>query len=231
MNHSKKLIVVAMTILLALVITAVVGISKPSLAQEPQPVGSDGVSNGTGTNIIDAPPPSLTGTGVEGFTQTSVLPDEGPDLATSWLRIPGTVLKPRVSDVEWGVGGEGGGIYVTSGNRYEWFNTAVYLPQGSTVTTMRVYVKDTNASNNCQGYFTIYDLFGQIVHEYGAYSAGINGDDYFDVTVPSVVIDYGTYSYVVNWQSNSLTNDIVLYGFRLFYNPPPGFTYLPTIRK
>lgn len=230
MNPRTKFIFVSFTVLLTLVLAVGGAIGMSTKAQESEPESGGGPSYGPGTSEVSVSPPGLQGTGVEGFTPAWARPETEPELVSAWLRIPGTTLKPRESDVQWGVGGNGGSLYVTSGDMYTWFNTAVYLPHGSTVTMMRVYVKD-NAASNSQGYFTIYDLFGNIVTEWGASSSGITGDDWFDVTIPSVGIDYSSYSYVVNWQAGDTGNDTVLHGFRLYYSPPPGFTFLPNILR
>ena len=233
MNRSVKFGVFAVVALLALALVAAPSSGQPPQVQEPEPqVGV--TSTGTGTAPAELPAPNVQGTGLEGSTaqgRATGAPEEEPDLVSAYLRIPGTTLKPRVSDVEWGTSGDGGGLYATSGNVYTWFNAAVYLPHGSTVTMVRVYVGDTNGSKNCQGYFTVYDLFGNIVREWGSNSAGINGDDWFDVAIPDELINYSLYSYVVNWQANELGNDMVLHGFRIFYTPPGGKAYMPSVLR
>jgi hypothetical protein len=231
MNRSIKLGVLAVIALLVLALAAVPSSGQPSQAQEkPLPAAP---AAGTGTAPADAAPPNTQGTAVEGSVPrgAAAVHEAEPDLVSAWLRIPGTTLKPRASDVEWAAGGDGGGIYATSGNQYEWFNAAVYLPQGSTVTMLRVYVGDTNAGKTCQGYFTVYGLYGGIHQEWGGNSAGISGDGWFDVSIPNEVIDYSSYSYVVNWQAAELGSDMVLYGFRLYYTPPGGKAYMPSVLR
>ena len=200
--------------LLVLALIAGAGGDRPLQAQE------QAVVTGTGT---------AEGTAPEGGETRAK--EKEPELVSAYLRIPGTALKPRASTVEWADGGQGGGIYATSGDTYQWFNAGVYLPQGSTVTMLRVYVNDTNASNNCSAYFTVYDLWADINQEWGSTSAGIDGENWFDIDIPDEVIDYGTYSYVVNWSPRELGDDMVLYGFRIYYTPPGGKAYMPSIQN
>jgi hypothetical protein len=146
------------------------------------------------------------------------------------LRIAGAVLRPRESNVEWSAGGQGGCIYATSGDQYTWFNTPVYLPQGSTVKYFRFYWNDQNTSFNSQAYFTIYDLYGRIVDEWGIASYE-TGQSYSTTSEITHTIDYDYYAYVINWRPNVLENDMQGCGFRLFYHTPPGPIYLPLIER
>jgi hypothetical protein len=194
-----------------------------------------GVGSGRPPQAQELPAMSGTGRGTaEGFTPDggATRAQEGePELVSAWLRIPGTTFKPRQSDVDWGIGGNGGGIMATAGDTSTWFNAPVYLPHGSTVTMVRVYVHDTNGTHNCWAYFTVYDLYGEIQDEWGLSSSGINGDSWFDISIPNTVIDYSTYSYVLNWQPNELGSDVALLGARIYYTPPGGKAYVPAVLR
>jgi len=157
--------------------------------------------------------------------------DEGIEQSyDAYVRIAGSALKPRESNVEWtGVGG-GGAIYASSGSSYAVFNVPVYLPQGATVTTLRMYYSDTNASVNCSAWFTVYDLYGMIVEEWQVTSAGSAGNGFNDTSEFSHTIDYALYSYVVNWRPYELGSDMQVCGFRIFYETPPGESYVPLAR-
>lgn len=150
--------------------------------------------------------------------------------ATVSLRVTGSVLRPRESDVTFAVGSGGGCIYAASGDTNTVWNTPLYLPQGSTVTYLRMYIYDTSTANS-YGWLTYYDLYGNLVNEWGVGSSGTPGNDYYDVAIDNHVIDYANYSYVLNWRPLDTGSDMQLCGFRIFYTPPPGYTYLPNIQR
>lgn len=146
------------------------------------------------------------------------------------LRVTGSVLRPRESDVEWGVGGQGGCLYAASGDQYTWFNTPLYLEQGSTIKYFRMYYNDQNTSSNSSAYLTIYDLFGDIVEEFGVTSSG-TGETYATTAEFEHIVDYESYSYVINWCSYSLGSTQQVCGFRIYYLTPSMSAYLPLIEK
>lgn len=233
-------------------------LSPPDL---PSPAGSD-VEDGTGGEIEDEdelkPPAAASRTGEDedapDFRFSSVPVPPGtpmenlspPDLPLSaanadeaaaplasyfYLRVAGSVLRPRGSDVEWLPGGDGGCIYASSGSTSRWWNTPVYLWQGATIKYLRMYYNDTSASN-CQAYFTVYDLDGDIVDEWGVQSSGTPGNDWQTSSEFTHTVDYTSYSYVINWQPNDTGSDMQLCGFRVFYYPPTfGVAFLPSVMK
>jgi hypothetical protein len=212
MKGSIKLAVFTVVGLLILALVASPAVVQRPQAQEARPKGSapEG-STPHGDGVLAAE-------------------DEG-EAASADLRIPGTVLKPRSSTVEWGYGGQGGCTYASSGDQYVWWNTGVYLAQGATVTLLRVYVDDTNAISNSEACFTVYDLNGEIHEEWCGSGGGIGGNTFYDVPVANHVIDYSLYSYVVNWQPNDLGSDMQLCGFRISYTPPGGKAYMPAVLR
>jgi hypothetical protein len=170
-------------------------------------------------------------------------PDLPPSLATpgeaatplqtynAYLRISGAALKPRESNVDWRGAGGGGCIYASDGNTFAVFNAPVYLPQGSTVKYVRMYYNDTNAESNSQAWFTVYDLYGQIVLERSASSSGSSGTSYATSSEFTHTVDYEGYSYVVNWRPNELGSDMQVCGFRIYYHTPTGPVYLPLVAR
>jgi hypothetical protein len=147
------------------------------------------------------------------------------------VRISGGALKPRESNVEWtGVGGAGGCIYASSGSASAVFNTPLYLPEGSVVRYFRMYYNDQNASTNCSAWLTVYDLYGVVEEEWGISSSG-TGKDYVTTSQLSHEIDYGDYSYVINWRPHELGSDMQVCGFRVYYYRPPGAVYLPSVLR
>ena len=146
------------------------------------------------------------------------------------LRVAGSILRPRESNVEWSAGGQGGCLYAVSGDQYTWFNTPLYLEQGSTIKYFRMYYNDQNASSNSSAFLTIYDLYGNIVEEFGVTSSG-TGENYATTAEFEHIVDYITYSYVINWSSNSLGSTQQVCGFRIYYQTPSMSAYLPLIEK
>lgn len=141
---------------------------------------------------------------------------------TDYLRIAGSVLKPRESEVSWTGSGGGGCMYVTAGSSYSVFNVPVTLPQGSKISYLRMYFNDTNASVDSTAFFTVYDLYGDIVQEWGVNSTGSAGRGYASSVLFDHTVDYSLYSYVINWRPYDLGSDMQVCGFRLYYTPPPS---------
>jgi len=69
------------------------------------------------------------------------LPDGagGFDPLFTYVHIPGTVLLPRASTVNWGTDWTGGCIYLKSGPSYVVFNKNLHIPEGSRIDYLRVY--------------------------------------------------------------------------------------------
>jgi hypothetical protein len=155
-------------------------------------------------------------------------PDVGAAAITDF-RVPGTALKPRGDDVSYVPTAGGGCFYASSGNAFRVFNTGLYLPRGSNVLAMRMYYDDTSSSDS-RAWFSVYDLYGNLVDEWGVASAGNSGNGFNDTDTISHTIDYGVYSYAINWRPSDLGSDTQVCGFRIFYEPPPfGATYLPMV--
>jgi hypothetical protein len=158
-------------------------------------------------------------------------PPEASAAAIANFRIPGTALRPRSDDVSYVPTGGGGCFYASAGNSYRVFNTGLYLPQGSNVQVMRMYYDDTSSSNS-RAWFSVYDMYGQLVDEWAVDSAGNSGNGFRDTSAISHTIDYGSYSYAINWRPYDLGSDTQLCGFRVFYEPAPfGVAYLPIVTK
>jgi hypothetical protein len=56
-----------------------------------------------------------------------------------YVHIPGSVLLPRTSTVDWRTDGSGGCIYLKSGPTYVVFNKHLNIPDGSRIDYLRVY--------------------------------------------------------------------------------------------
>jgi len=69
------------------------------------------------------------------------LPDGagGFEAGFHYIHIPGSVLLPRRSTVQWTTNWTGGCIYLKSGPYYEIFNINLNIPEGSRIDYLRVY--------------------------------------------------------------------------------------------
>jgi hypothetical protein len=218
----------AIGVILIILMTAIamlgVGIS---LAQdqgdgEPSPdaVSTAPVSSESSAESLSQPDQS------NGINEVETAPSE---VYNASLRIPGSALRPRENNVSYTTNGNGGCSYATTGDVSTIWNTPVYLPQGATVKYMRLYGVDSSTTSNTGGWFTVYDLYGILVHEYYASSSGSGGTNYWDTSEFTQTIDYASYSYVVNWRPSELGSNLQVCGFRLFYHTPPGAVALPAI--
>lgn len=155
-----------------------------------------------------------------------------PEYNTSW-RVLGSALKPRESDVEYRTNFSGGCAYVTSGDYLTVWNTPLWLPPGAQVERVRMYFVDNDATSDTIGWFSKYDLYGNLVNEWPVGSSGSPGQGYATVQIsPTEVIDYDTYSYALNWRPCATGNTIQLCGFRTYYTAPPLYArFLPTSFK
>ena len=187
---------------------AIIGFVGPAMSQDE--LSSAGTADDTGLPAIATP------SGEDLSAQEDIAPNAA--LPTTYLRVTGSVFKPRRSDVDWANSGQGGSVYASAGNTSTWWNTPVYLPQGTVIRYVRMYYYDNSASN-CWGYFTVYDLDGDIVQEWGVSSSGTPGDSWDDTANINHTIDYSSYSYVLNWQPNHIGSTIMLNGFRIFFYP------------
>lgn len=149
---------------------------------------------------------------------------------TSW-RVIGSALRPRESDVSFSINSSGSCSYVTGGDASTVWNVTPILPQGAVVDTLRMYYDDTSGSNS-SAWFTIYDLYGDIVDEWNVSSSGSSGNGFNDSATIEHTIDYSTYAYLINWRPGTTGATMQLCGFRVFYEPPPfGHLFLPAVRS
>jgi hypothetical protein len=144
-------------------------------------------------------------------------------------RVTGSALRPRTSDVTYTVYWTGGCSYATSDDGHVW-NTPLHLPQGATVKYLRMYYRDTSASNS-SGWFSLYDLYGGLVDEWLVQSTGDTGEGFRDTDLIDHTINYNSYSYLLNWRPNDASSDMQLCGFRIFYERPPTAVALPFVPK
>jgi hypothetical protein len=152
--------------------------------------------------------------------------DASAQTASTSLRVAGSVFHPIDSTTAYSSPG-GGSIYATGTPGL--FSTPLYLPQGSNIAWARMYYLDNDATNNCVGWLTVYDLYGNIANiggvdqEWSVTSAD-TGNSYDDTPIINHKVDYTQYSYVLNWYPQAASSDIQLCGFRVFYTPPASKT-------
>lgn len=152
-----------------------------------------------------------------------------PEELISW-RVTGSALKPRENDVSYTVDGNGSCTYVTAGDAQTVWNIPVQLPQGTLVDTLRIYYFDTSDSNTT-AWFTVYDLYGDLVQEWSVSSNTVSGNSFNDSAQINHVVDYSVYSYMVNWRPIVTGSTIQLCGFRIFHDPPfYSVGFLPIVR-
>lgn len=149
-------------------------------------------------------------------------PEESNGLIVETLRIAGSTLRPRTSTDGHSASGSGGCIYNSSGSPFGVFNVPLQLPAGANVLGVRMYFNDTSASNS-SGWFTVYDLYGEIVEEFAVLSFGNTGEGFADTAPINHLIDPNAYSYVLNWRPVVAGSTMQLCGFRVIYNPPVIF--------
>lgn len=145
--------------------------------------------------------------------------DAEAPLALWSLRITGSTVRPRDSGPTQSATGQGGCIYLTGGSSAVWWNTPVYLPQGANVGSLRVFYNDAGAGN-VQGYFTVYDLYGAIFAEWGVSSSGTPGQGFLDTAAINHVVNYNSYSYVINARMTTADPAVQFCGVRIFFEPP-----------
>ncbi len=146
--------------------------------------------------------------------------EEAPCEDNACLGISGGVLRPNVNDVEWQYGGDGGCIYVESGNRNTLWSAPLYLPQGAKVTRLTMYADDSHSYRDTVAWLSIFDHSGEIVDQWGVESSGSSGMGSWSSEEFSHLVDHWQYHYVVHWQPGELGDDMQLCGFLVDYEPP-----------
>jgi hypothetical protein len=158
---------------------------------------------------------------------------QGNPNAPAWnasIRFAGSTLRPRTSGVGYDTNGYGGCIYATSGSASVVWNLPLALPNGAKVEWLRMYYYDNDTTHAMNGWFSKYDLYGNLTDEW-VVNSDDKGNYYNDVLItPTETIDYGSFSYVLNWRPNAANSNLQLCGFRLFYTVPPP-TFIPIVNR
>ena len=163
-----------------------------------------------------------------GLSDAISVKDASAQTAPSSWRVAGSVFHPIDSSTTYSSPG-GGSIYATA-NPTGLFQTPVYLPQGAIINWVRMYYTNNDATNQCDGWLTVYDLYGNIAvinsvsQEWGVSSTVNSGNSFNDTSTIDHTVDYNQYSYVINWRPNVASTNMQLCGFRIFYTAPRSRT-------
>ncbi len=160
---------------------------------------------------------------------------EDPDevMGADYAHYSGSVFVPiyadtSVNSVSYGCS------YATSGIGD--LNVSVNLPNGSIVTSLRLYAIDNNGTPGFNGRLRFWQI-----NDYSASGtywlastdtslmSGVGTDTVSDLSIP---IDNYNYSYILKWDQNDKSTAIQLCGARIGYNSPYLFgSAFPIIRK
>lgn len=97
----------------------------------------------------------------------------------------------------------------------------IQIEDGASMAVLRVYYKDTDASNIVTAFTTSYDAAGGFTDHGNVSSDPASGYGNAAVTFsPYVVVDNTTRSYVFNVRQSGASTSTAICGARLFYNIP-----------
>jgi hypothetical protein len=148
----------------------------------------------------------------------------------SW-RIAGSAMHPRAGDVVWSQGAHEGCTYAASGNAVRSWTAPLHLPDGAVLKLVRMYYYDTSAAQDCEGFLTVYDYYGEAVAEWEMESTGDSGYALDNTGVFTHTVDNDLYSYVLRWRPNALGAGMQGCGFRVFYDSPGSAAFLPAVPR
>ncbi len=152
--------------------------------------------------------------------------ENAPEAVTHYTHVSGSVFGTLYSDATYNYGGSGC-VYMAGVNRY--LNFPLQMPYKTTVTQMRLYFKDTNASQNGIMWLAQYDDGLNYTYVVTATTAGSAGWGTATVSL-NKTLDYDNYSYAMVWSPIIGDSTMQLCGFRIGYSVPVGLVnYLPMI--
>ena len=192
-------------------------------AQSPAPNADASVTSSQG---VEAPLPAVPGAPLDDLALF-------PNATAQYYHVPGSVLMPVDSSTTLAYDYMGCVHAKTGGANL--LNAPLDIPGGSTLTGMRLYYVDSNASANVQAWITRYDMDGtdydDIINITSSGSSG-HGNVWGDADPTMGVLDTYSWSYVLNVRVNSASNTLQICGLRVMYYPPAGCcNYLPAIQR
>lgn len=192
-------------------------------AQSPTPSADASVTSSQG---VEAQLPTVPG---------APLDDRAlfPNATAQYYHVPGSVLMPVDNSTTLAYDYMGCVHAKTDGA--DLLNAPLDIPSGSTLTGMRLYYVDSNASTNVQAWITRYNMdgtsFDDLVSITSSGSSG-RGNIWGDVDPTMGVVDTYSWSYVLNTRVNSASNTLQICGLRVMYYSPAGCcNYLPAIQR
>ncbi len=152
-----------------------------------------------------------------------------PQAITRYTHISGSVFQTLYGTTQFAYGGSG--CVYASGGGNPYLNHPVELPYDSTVTQLRLYYKDTNASANAHLWLARYDDGLSFTYIVTATTAGSAGWGTATVSL-NRQLDYDNYSYTMVWSQPVADSTLQLCGYRIGYTSPVTFGMaLPTLSK
>lgn len=134
---------------------------------------------------------------------------------------PGTVFRPRDSDVTWNYDGVGC-ISKPSGPNH-WFTLHLDLHEGARIDYLRLFYYDSNGTDNSDNWIVAYEADGNFdelinVESVGSPGYGTNLSPYL-----GHIVDNSDYGYAILWAPDALGSSLRLCGVRVAYRlPTPG---------
>lgn len=193
--------------------------SGAAIAQNPDPAAPD-----------DPAAPFVDGVVSDSGPAAATTPEEvAPAATTDYLHIAGTAF---IAQIETDTRGytSNGCVYMDGTNRR--LNYSIALPYGSTITFIRLYFKDSDATYNATLLLGRYDdgiSAATLAQVDTAGSAGTPSSSTISVNLP---IDYVNYSYVFQWYQPIAGSTMQLCGFRIGYTKPGIFgVAMPVVGK
>ncbi len=161
------------------------------------------------------------------YPEDSLAPAAG---VTAWYRLTGEAFCPVDSDDAYSYGGDNGCRQFPTVTA----SAPVILPHGSTITYVRMYYHNTNASSQWAGWLKLRSYNGAGGYEdYVTISArpgSTTGIGYFsDGASLSLKLEDADHAYVL--ESTTLGSDQALCGVRLVYNVPYYPAFLPSMHR
>lgn len=145
----------------------------------------------------------------------------------SYYYVAGSTLTTRDSTSGWGYSGVG---CVSLANGDELFTVSLELPEGARIDYLRLFYRDTSASNG-MAWLTTYDGAGNFTDLTSVSSAGNGG--YGTTLSPYLghVVNNASRAYVLNWAANQTGNTMQLCGLRVAYRLAVNEFYLPLLMR
>ena len=171
--------------------------------------------------------------GPDPLVDPAVYPEEGLDAVSAFLRVPGSALRPAYSSYAESALDPNrlGCTYALSGDPDWVWVTPIYPPQGATLTNLRFYGYDASPSEDQTVRLVVLDYYGDEDYIFTGNSSGSSGYGLVDIDLGGHVVDYTSYSYLLNWWPHEVGTAIKICGFNLSYTPAGANAYMPAVMK